>query len=64
MTVRVVEDGESLRVEIADDGIGGAQPDGSGVRGLADRVEARGGTLTVTSPTGAGTRLVAEIPIG
>ena len=64
VTVRVVEDGESLRVEIADDGIGGAQADGSGVRGLADRVEARGGTLTVTSPTGAGTRLVAEIPIG
>ena len=64
VTVRVVEDGESLHVEIADDGIGGAQADGSGVRGLADRVEARGGMLTVTSPTGAGTRLLAEIPIG
>src|SRR5215210_2147285 len=63
VTVRVVEDGESLHVEIADDGIGGAQADGSGVRGLADRVEARGGRLTVTSPTGAGTRLLAEIPI-
>jgi PAS domain S-box-containing protein len=63
VTVRVVEDGESLRVEITDDGIGGAQADGTGVRGLADRVEARGGWLTVTSPAGAGTRLLAEIPI-
>ena len=63
VAIRVVEDGEWLHVEIADDGIGGAQADGSGVRGLADRVEARGGRLTVTSPTGAGTRLLAEIPI-
>jgi signal transduction histidine kinase len=50
-------------VEVADDGIGGADPaKGSGLRGLSDRVEALGGTLAVDSPPGAGTRLRAEIP--
>jgi len=52
-----------LVVEIADDGIGGAGPGrGTGLRGLADRVEALGGTLTVSSPPGRGTTLQAEIP--
>jgi signal transduction histidine kinase len=52
-----------LAVEIADDGVGGARPfDRSGLSGLADRVEALGGKLRVESPTGAGTRVVAEIP--
>jgi signal transduction histidine kinase len=56
--------GPSLRVEIADDGIGGADPSGgSGLRGLADRVSALGGSLTINSPAGMGTRVVAEIPI-
>ncbi len=53
-----------LRVEIADDGPGGAREDGDGLRHLADRVEAHGGTLTVHSPPGAGTRLCAELPCG
>jgi signal transduction histidine kinase len=54
----------SLRVEIADDGVGGADPStGSGLRGLADRVAAVGGTLSIVSPVGGGTRVVAEIPI-
>jgi signal transduction histidine kinase len=54
-----------LTVEVADDGIGGAQPlDGSGLTGLADRVEALGGRLQVRSPAGEGTRVVAEIPCG
>jgi PAS domain S-box-containing protein len=52
-----------LVVEVVDDGVGGADADGSGLRGLADRVEARGGRLIVTSPRGAGTRLRAEIPL-
>jgi len=53
-----------LRVEVADDGRGGADPGGgTGLRGLADRVEALGGALTVDSPPGAGTRLVAELPL-
>jgi signal transduction histidine kinase len=52
-----------VTVEVSDDGIGGADPSsGSGLRGLADRVEALGGTLAVTSPVGAGTTLRAEIP--
>jgi PAS domain S-box-containing protein len=50
-------------IEVRDDGIGGAVPDrGSGLRGLADRVEALGGRLVLDSPAGAGTTLRAEIP--
>jgi signal transduction histidine kinase len=52
-------------VEIADDGIGGADPaHGSGLRGLADRIETLGGKLKVESTLGHGTRLAAEIPLG
>jgi signal transduction histidine kinase len=54
-----------LRVEITDDGVGGADPArGSGLRGLADRIETIGGTLQVQSTPGRGTRLAAEIPLG
>lgn len=50
-------------VEVADDGVGGADPlRGSGLRGLADRVEALGGAFAVESPEGLGTLLRAEIP--
>jgi signal transduction histidine kinase len=60
--VAAEEDGV-LVLEIADDGIGGASTSGgSGLRGLADRVEALGGRLTVSSPPGRGTTLRAEIP--
>jgi signal transduction histidine kinase len=52
-----------ISVEIVDDGVGGADPErGSGLRGLADRVEALGGRLRVWSPAGGGTRVRAEIP--
>jgi signal transduction histidine kinase len=52
-----------LIVRISDDGTGGAQPEsGSGLRGLADRVASAGGTLSIDSPPGAGTRLEASIP--
>ena len=45
-------------------GVGGAQTtDGSGLRGLVNRVEAHGGRLRVESPVGRGTRLVGEIPV-
>jgi signal transduction histidine kinase len=55
--------GGTLTVEVADDGIGGAGTGGgSGLRGLADRVEALGGRFTVSSPPGRGTTLRAEIP--
>jgi signal transduction histidine kinase len=54
-----------LAIEVADDGIGGATTSGgSGLRGLADRVEALGGRFTVASPPGRGTELRAEIPCG
>jgi PAS domain S-box-containing protein len=50
-------------VEVSDDGVGGADASGgSGLRGLADRVESLGGSLEVSSPPGAGTTLRAEIP--
>jgi signal transduction histidine kinase len=53
-----------LNVEIADDGVGGADAGrGSGLRGLADRVEILGGRLQVESLPGNGTRLAAEIPL-
>jgi signal transduction histidine kinase len=51
-----------LVVEVGDDGVGGADPNGSGLRGLADRVAAVGGRLRVHSPAGAGTRITAELP--
>jgi PAS domain S-box-containing protein len=61
--VRVAVSNGSAVVEVADDGAGGADPaGGSGLRGLADRVEALGGSLEVVSPIGAGTVLRAEIP--
>ena len=56
------QDGK-LIVAVEDDGVGGASPDGgTGLRGLVDRIEARGGRLTVDSPLGGGTRVVGEIP--
>lgn len=50
-----------LRVEVVDDGIGGALPEHGGLRGLRDRVRVLGGRLVVESPAGAGTRVWAEI---
>jgi signal transduction histidine kinase len=57
------EDG-LLLVEVSDDGVGGADPvGGSGLRGLADRVEALGGRLEVSSEPGRGTTVRAELPL-
>jgi PAS domain S-box-containing protein len=64
VAVSVHEDGELLVVEVSDDGPGGVEGPGGGLRGLADRVAALGGELEVHSPAGAGTRLRAEIPCG
>jgi PAS domain S-box-containing protein len=62
--VRVATAGEFVVVEVSDDGVGGADAStGSGLRGLADRVETLGGKLEVVSPTGAGTSLRAEMPL-
>jgi signal transduction histidine kinase len=57
-----LEDG-MLRVEVRDDGVGGASPDGTGLVGLADRLAVLDGRLDVDSPPGAGTRLTAAIPL-
>jgi signal transduction histidine kinase len=62
--VRVARVGEDLVVEIADDGPGGADPDGGGLTGLRHRVEALDGTLSVVSPVGEGTTVRAELPCG
>jgi signal transduction histidine kinase len=53
-----------LRLEIADDGVGGADPaGGSSLRGLSDRIEALDGVLAVASEPGAGTNVHAELPL-
>ena len=60
--ISVTAQAGAITVEVADDGVGGADPSGRGLRGLADRAETLGGTLTVASPRGGGTRLTAVIP--
>jgi signal transduction histidine kinase len=62
--VRLARRGDVLVVEIADDGRGGADANGSGIVGLQRRVGALDGTLTVVSPPGGGTTLHAELPCG
>jgi PAS domain S-box-containing protein len=62
--INVEQAGDSLRLVVADSGRGGARPgEASGLVGLRDRVEAIGGRLSVDSPPGEGTRLVAELPL-
>jgi signal transduction histidine kinase len=64
-TVAVRRSGGRVTVEVADDGVGGADAArGSGLRGLADRVAALDGAMVVESPAGHGTRLQVEIPCG
>jgi signal transduction histidine kinase len=63
ISVRVTNEGGALVVDVLDDGVGGADLEGSGLRGLADRVEAIGGRLSVMSPPGQGTQLIAAIPL-
>ncbi len=62
VTARV--EGDTLHVEVHDDGKGGARPDGRGLLGLADRLAAVGGRLEIASPPGRGTRVAAAIPLG
>ncbi len=61
-TVVVTRDGDVLRVVVADDGPGGADPAGNGLSGLRSRVEAVDGRLTIDSPPGGGTTVTAELP--
>jgi len=65
--VEVTVAGDEVTVRVSDDGIGGANPatrGGSGMLGMRDRVVAVGGQMTVTSPTGRGTTVVARLPCG
>ena len=63
ITVTLRSVGEEVELVVADDGAGGADADGAGLRGLADRLERAGGRLRVDSPPGAGTRVVATAPL-
>ena len=63
-TVRVETRDDALRIEIADDGSGGADTSkGTGLLGLRDRAEADGGKLVVISPPGRGTVITATLPL-
>jgi signal transduction histidine kinase len=62
-SVRVTRSADAIVVAVVDNGAGGADTElGTGLRGLADRVEAVGGQLRIWSPAGRGTRLEAEFP--
>jgi signal transduction histidine kinase len=64
ITIRVLESASFLRIEVGDDGAGGAdERNGSGLQGLRDRVEAVGGVLRVASGSGRGTLVRADIPL-
>ncbi|GMM94892.1 MULTISPECIES: ATP-binding protein [unclassified Microbacterium] len=60
--VGLAHDGPTLRITVTDDGIGGADPNGRGLRGLADRVDTLGGDWFISSPHGEGTRLEVRLP--
>jgi signal transduction histidine kinase len=64
VTIDVRPVGDMLVVAVRDDGCGGANPDGGGLAGLARRVRELGGQLVLNSPAGAGTSLVASLPLG
>ena len=62
-SIRACVENGKLVIEVADNGVGGAAADGgTGLRGLADRVEAQGGRFRIESPSGGGTRIRGEIP--
>jgi signal transduction histidine kinase len=63
VSVVVASEDGSLRVEVTDNGRGGADPAGAGLRGLADRVEALGGRFAVRSAAGEGTRVAVQLPL-
>ncbi|HST42130.1 MAG TPA: ATP-binding protein, partial [Conexibacter sp.] len=63
LRVTLAHDASALRIEVRDDGSGGAGArSGNGIRSITDRVEALGGRLRIDSAAGAGTRVVAELP--
>jgi signal transduction histidine kinase len=64
VTIRAQQEGDDLHVVVADDGMGGADPEGTGLQGLADRVAALGGELSVRPGRHGGTHLEAVFPCG
>jgi signal transduction histidine kinase len=64
VSVRAAAGDGRLRLVVSDDGVGGADPAGSGLLGLKDRVEAIGGRIEISSTRSAGTILRADLPIG
>jgi signal transduction histidine kinase len=62
-TVRAAVDDRVLTLEVGDDGVGGANPEGHGLMGIADRVDALGGRLLIASAEGDGTVLTARLPL-
>jgi signal transduction histidine kinase len=62
VVIKIVRLGDLIELEVHDDGQGGADPEGSGLRGLRRRVEALDGRLAVTSPRGGPTTIRAELP--
>lgn len=64
VTLEIARRDGGVAVDVLDDGVGGADPSGAGLRGLADRIAAFGGSLTVTDGTSGGTLVSARIPRG
>ena len=62
-SVRGAVQHDVLELEVADDGVGGPDPEGHGLLGIADRVDALGGRLQIESPAGGGTLLTAQLPL-
>jgi signal transduction histidine kinase len=62
-TVTARLDDRAMQVEVCDDGVGGAQADGTGLVGLSDRLAVLDGSLRVESPPGGGTLIAASIPV-
>ena len=62
VTVAVRQRERQLHICVSDDGGGAANPDGPGLRGMRDRVEAAGGRLVIDSPAGSGTTIEAVLP--
>ena len=62
VSVTVTRTGDMAEAIIADDGVGGADPNGSGLARMRDRAEADGGVLDIDSPYGKGTTLTMRVP--
>ena len=62
VSIAVTREGNLVVATVIDDGLGGADPNGLGLRGLADRIEALGGRMSVADASGGGTVLAARMP--